>query len=374
MATAIILEAMHGANIARVVGQPVASGTTVSAGQVLFEVENHKVVQEIDSPIAGRLFHGLAQGDLLRHGMPIAFIAAEDEDTALLLAEATKAKADTAVEWDAVIAREPLDPESAGQRVSIAKATEIAVLGNGAGNSLLASLGASLGPIRRSAATPNFFQDKILDLLVYEAARLLTEKRFLALNSRFADGMVIAQGRIKAGISFDEGGRLTLYALADAETLTLAQVQDGIVDGLMRYVGQRLSLAEVATSTFTISDVSAVPLSFTVPLLPRDQCFIIAVNRDEGGAFGLNMSFDHRVTEGLVAANFAQELIKRIRSYAVQPALSASVEEEHAPAVCSFCERTVESEIGDFRRRGLLKIVDISHGEVLCCTSCWEGW
>ncbi len=377
MATPVILEAWHGANIARVAGTPIASGSLVSSGDCLFAIENHKVVQDIDCPATGRLVHGLTEGDLLHPSMPIAFIAHPDDDIAELLAQAALSKIAEGMDWDSVIADVPLDNSLPGKRVSVAKATEIAVLGNGAGNSLLASLGASIGPIRRSETTPGFFQDKILDLLVYEAARLLTEKRFRALNSRFADGMVIAQNHIKAGISFDEGGRLTLYALAEAETLTLAQVQDAIVDGLMRYVGQRLSAEEVATSTFTISDVSAVPLSFSVPLLPRDQCFIITVTRDDGGSFGLNMSFDHRITEGLAAANFAQQLIKRIRSYAVteEPLSQITLAQAApAPAVCSFCERTVEEEIAGFRRRGLLKIVDASYGEVLCCSACWEGW
>lgn len=361
MATGIILEATNGADTARITGVLVASGDAVSAGQALFEIENHKVVQEIEAAVAGRLVHALAVGDLVQHAVPIAFIADDGEDTAAMLVEAARATL-------------PPSAPAAGKPVSVAKATEIAVLGGGAGNSLLASLGASVGPIARRAETPAFFREKILDLLVYEAARLLTEKRFRVLNARYSDGLVTPQQRIKAGISFDEGRRLTLYALPDPQTMTLAQVQDGIVDGLMRYVGQKLSLEEVATSTFTISDVSAVPLSFSVPLLPVDQCFIIAVTRDEGGAFGLNMSFDHRVTEGLVAANFAQELIKRIRSYAVKEAVAVPTEQAALAAVCSFCERTVESEVSDFRRRGLLKIVDASHSEVLCCTSCWEGW
>ena len=55
-----------------------------------------------------------------------------------------------------------------------------------------------------------------------------------------------------------------------------------------------------------------------------------------------------------------------------QPTLA--MPREVAAAVCSFCERSVEEEIGGFKRRGLLKIVDGSHGEVLCCTACWEGW
>lgn len=367
MAEAIKVQAMQGANIARIAADPPPSGTMVEAGQLLFEVENHKVVQEIDAAVAGRLVHNLSKGDFIRLDTPFAFIAAHGEDEAALLATAAGAK--TEADWNATIAPCPLPAEGESKPVSIAKATEIAVLGNGAGNSWQATLGAAIGPIWRSEATANFFQDKITDLLVYEASRLLATKKYRVLNARFADGKIVERAEVNAGVSFDEGKRLTLYAIPKADTLTLPQVQDALVDGLMRYVGRKLTVHEVSSSTFTISDVTTTDLNQSVPLLPRNQCIIIVLIKDPAAGYMLSISYDHRITEGLTVAGFAQELIKRLRSYSAAQPLG-----DVAPAICAYCERGVETEVGEYRRRGLLKIIDESGDEQLCCSTCWENW
>ncbi len=373
MAQPVTIEAMHGANFGRVVAVPVASGGAVTAGQTVLEVENHKIVQEIASPGDGVLVHALEPGALVRLAWPVAFVAGPGDDQAALLAEAAQGIAPGDASWDDLVCPVPAAiQEAAGKPVSIAKATEIAVLGGGAGNSLLATLGTAIGQVRRSAGTAGFFEDKVLDLVVYEASRLLTEKRFKGLNARFAGGRIVPHARVSAGVSFDEGGRLTLYAIPDSDQLDLAQTQDALVDGLMRYVGRRLSLADVASATFTVSDVTATELTLSVPLLPRDQCIIIVVIRDPVAGFTISISYDHRITEGLTVSNFAAELVKRVRSYggAPEPAESAAA----LAAVCSFCERSVTQEVNDFRRRGLVRIIDAKGHDALCCSSCWEGW
>ena len=255
MAEPIRVEAMQGANLARIAAAPPPSGSRVEAGQTLLEVENHKVVQEIESPVSGIFLHDLALGDFVYLDVPIAFVACESENLDALMADTKKGKAAADADWALVVGSCPIGLPDAGRAVSIAKATEIAVLGNGPGNSLQATLGAAIGPIWRSEATANFFQDKITDLVVYEASRLLTTKKFRILNSYFENGRIIQHDHVSPGVSFDEGGRLTLYAIRNADTLSLPETQDSLVDGLMRYVGRRLVIKDVATSTFTISDV-----------------------------------------------------------------------------------------------------------------------
>jgi pyruvate/2-oxoglutarate dehydrogenase complex dihydrolipoamide acyltransferase (E2) component len=371
MAEALKVQAMQGANVARIASDPPPSGSMVEAGQLLFEVENHKVVQEFDAPARGTLVHALAKGDFIRLDMPFAFVAGENDDAAALLEMARAAKVEGDYSWDQIVGACSTPTSDEGRPVSIAKATEIAVLGNGAGQGWQATLGAAIGPIWRGEATANFFQDKITDLLVYEASRLLATKKFRVLNARFANGQVIEREHINAGVSFDEGKRLTLYAIEKADTLTLPQVQDALVDGLMRYVGRRLALHEVAGATFTISDVTTTDLDLSVPLLPRGQCIIIVLIKDAAAGYKLSISYDHRITEGLTVAGFAEALVARLRSYSAPPPHG---EADTSPAICAYCERTVETEVVEYRRRGLLKIIDESGEEQLCCSTCWENW
>lgn len=366
MATAITIDGMRGANFALVVRTPAESGSPVTAGETILEIENHKVVQEIEAAADGVLLHGLQPGDLIRLDAPVAFIAAAGEDQAALVAQAREAQLPAMPDWTEEAVAEPKG-EPQGKAISTAKATEISVLGHGAGNSLAATLGTAIGVVPRTGATPAFFQDKILDLIVYEVSRLLAGKKYRKLNAHFSGGRIVPHEKVVPGISFDEGGRLTLYAIPDAESLSLAQTQDRIAEGLMRYVGRKLSIAEVATSTVTINDSSAADLNLTVPLLPRGQTLIISVIRDAATGFSLGITYDHRVTEGLTVANFAQELAKRVRSY-------AAPEARPAEAACAFCQRTAAMEVAEFRRRGLMRIIDETGEENWCCATCWENW
>ncbi|MDQ2877783.1 MAG: 2-oxo acid dehydrogenase subunit E2 [Pseudomonadota bacterium] len=370
MAVAIKIDATGGANMAKVVELPVASGDPVEAGQTVLAVENNKVVVEVVSPIAGKMIHALTKGDMVRLDVPIAFIAAKRDGAAALLAEAAKGIIGDGMDWDDIVADAASPRVDAGKPVGIAKATEIAVLGNGAGNSLLATLGTSIGPVPRSEGTSSFFVDKVSDLLVYEASRLLASKPYRILNAFFDNGHIVPRDRVVTGVSFDEGGRLTVYGIPYADKLSLSETQDALVGGLMRYIGKRLTIDDVTTATFTVSDVSTADINLSVPLLPRGQCIIIALFKDRAGSFAISISYDHRVTEGLTVANFAQELTKRIRSYAVDDGAARPAE----PAVCAFCQRTAQAEVIQFRRRGLLKIVDQNSEELLCCSSCWENW
>lgn len=366
MATPVRIEGAKGASFARIIAVPVPSGERVSVGQTILEVENHKVAQEIDSTVEGILHHDLQVGDLVKVGKPIAFLAAPDEDGAKWVQESRVAKLHSIPKLPGEVLQETRATKG-GTPVPVAKATEISVLGHGAGNSLAATLGVAVGPVRRRADTPSFFRDKVLDLVIYEASRLLAGKRFRILNSKFARGHIVPHEKLVVGISFDEGGRLTIYAVPDADKLSLGQTQDQVADGLMRYVGRKLKIEDVATSTVTINDSSAVPLNSSVPLLPMDQCIILSLTKDAEGSFMLSITYDHRITEGLTVASFATDLVNRVRSYAA-PADDAE------QLKCAFCERTARMEAAEFGRRGLLRISSADGAERWCCATCWENW
>lgn len=369
MATAITVEDYGGANVARISAVLRASGEAVAAEEVVFEIENHKAVQELESPGAGVLAHGLSVGDHVRLGVPIAYVAEGGEDVEGLAARA-RAEALHQDGWTGEIASPPVRGDSPGEPVSLRKATEIAVLGNGAGASMLSTLGAAIGPVRRDPATPDFFSNKILDLVVFEASRLLAGD-YKRLNAWFEDGRVITRGPVHAGVGFDDGARLTLYTVEDAQALSLADTQDEIVGGLMRYVGQSLAPDQVSRSSFTVSDLSASQLIFSFPLLPRGQCVIIAVTKSEAGDYALYVSFDHRVTEGMPVAAFTTELVARIRSFSVaEPAAAAAAED---PPSCAWCGRTVEEETA-LGGKGLLRVAEAGGNDGFCCSACWGGW
>ncbi len=356
-----------GARVAQIVSTPISSGAMVEEQDVLFELDNHKATQEIVSPAAGRLVHCWSPGDLVTLDRPLAYVIAPDEHPSAYEQEIEQSR--HLGGWDDIVSDSVSTPAAKGDIVPVHKATEIAVLGNGAGNSMLSMVGGSIGRVVRSSSTADFFRGKILDLVAFETSRLLAGKKYRLLNSYFEDGRIVPHDTVTAGVGFDEGGRLTLYCVENADKRSLIDTQNAIVDGLMRYVGRTLQPGEISTATFTISDLSASSLTFSLPILPRQQCIIIAITRSHEGEYSLYVSFDHRVTEGLLVSNFLVELIGRLQSYHLDEKAPAEREE----AACHYCMSTLSQERSQLGNKGLMKIVDRDGQDVLCCSSCWKG-
>ena len=96
-----------------------------------------------------------------------------------------------------------------GERISPRKSEEINLLQSGAGNTTQSTLGVRIGKIRARREAGDAFEDKILDLVVFEASRLM--KQFPKLNSAFADNQIFNFSSINAGVAFDTGAKLVVY-------------------------------------------------------------------------------------------------------------------------------------------------------------------
>ncbi len=255
--------------------------------------------------------------------------------------------------------------DAPGEPVSARKRAEIDVLGGGAGGSLLSVVGVSLGRLAIRRPAGSFLANRIVDLVIFEAARLM--KRYPKLNAAYRDGRLVLHPAVHAGLAIDGGGRLVVYGIADADTTALADLPEIMADAVARYVEEGLTAAEMTRATFTVTDLSDGDLDFVLPLLPRGQSCILGITRDADGAFRLFAGFDHRVTEGREVSSFLGELRTRLLSF-------SAAEPDGGSAHCLYCERSAEEAVGLAKDRGLLRIVDRRGREALCCASCWNGW
>jgi pyruvate/2-oxoglutarate dehydrogenase complex dihydrolipoamide acyltransferase (E2) component len=251
-----------------------------------------------------------------------------------------------------------------GERISPRKSEEINLLQAGAGNTTQSTLGVRIGKIRARREAGDAFEDKILDLVVFEASRLM--KQFPKLNAAFADNQIFNFSSINAGVAFDTGAKLVVYGIENSNLKGLREIREEIEDALDRYLSDRLSLREMTRATFTLTDLSASPLDFVLPILPARQSCIIGITRNSKSEFSLYAGFDHRITEGREVALFLDQLAERIASFDREAAAAE-------PARCFFCETSAGDRINE-DKRGLLKIVTPSGEEVLCCNTCWMGW
>ena len=249
-----------------------------------------------------------------------------------------------------------------GQR----KRAEIDTLSHGAGQTMLSVLGISLGHLLVRRQPGDFLAGRITDLVLYEASRLM--RKYPRLNAFYADGQVFLHESVHAGLAIDDGGRLMVYGLENADQTGLPELADSIADAVGRYVNNELTAHELTRATFTVTDLSAGELDFVLPLLPRGQSAILGITASTSQGYRLFVGFDHRVTEGREVMAFLGELRDRLLSFssAERTVLSASV--------CSFCARSATEAVRSSKEKGLLKVVGRDGAEVLCCGSCWNGW
>lgn len=259
---------------------------------------------------------------------------------------------------------EALSNVGGAERISPRKGEEISLLQAGAGNTTQSTLGVRIGKIRARREAGDTFQGKILDLVVFEASRLM--KQFPKLNSTFSENQIFKYSSINAGVAFDSGARLVVYGIENSNGKSLREIREEIEDSLDRYLGDRLSLRELTRATFTVTDLSASQMDFVLPILPARQSCIIGVTRNSKEEFSIYVGFDHRVTEGREVALFLDQLADRIASFDRQTRAAE-------PARCFFCETSAGDGLND-DKRGLLKIVRPGGDEVLCCNTCWLGW
>jgi hypothetical protein len=230
---------------------------------------------------------------------------------------------------------------------------------------MLSVLGLCVGPLTIRRDQGDFLTGRITDLVIYEAARLM--KKYPRLNASYADGFVYQHEAVHAGLAIDGGGRLTVYGVENADQVSLQDLPNIIADAVARYLNDELSPIEVTRATFTVTDLSGEDLDFVMPLLPQEQSCILGVTRTRENEFRLFAGFDHRVTEGKEVSMFLVELRDRLLSF-------DTPNDKREAACCEYCDRSAAEAARKGKEKGLLKLIDHSGREVLCCASCWNGW
>jgi pyruvate/2-oxoglutarate dehydrogenase complex dihydrolipoamide acyltransferase (E2) component len=396
-----------------------ANGALVKRDQRIFSIETSKAVEEIHAPVDGIVVHQLKTGDSVQVGVAIAEIREElggaltlDAPTVPAVAASVARAAGpplgeatvsprriprlsraaaalaaqngvgaTAFDADFVTeanvrrhlglaaakradVREPMltaPPAADLEPIPARKREEIRVLSLGAAASMLSVVGVELGAVglERGDLGP-MFATRIVDLVVYEASRLMPG--FKKLNAAWHEGGIEYHREINAGIAYDAGGRLAVYGIARADELSLDDIQDAILDGFKKYVQNRLSAQELTRATFTVTDLSPTQMDFVFPLLPRGQSCIIGIAGSPARGFRLYLGFDHRVTEGLEASRFLRQLRERVTA--------AVAAQRMVRLRCGLCGQEPAAETG--MASNLLRIVDRSGAEILCCHACWD--
>jgi pyruvate/2-oxoglutarate dehydrogenase complex dihydrolipoamide acyltransferase (E2) component len=380
----------------------------VESGKRIAEVETSKAILEIESPYSGYVRHRAAPGAEIGVGAILCYVTAAPDD----LLPAAESVPQAALEQEAaqsagtgarfsrkalILAQEhgidlrrfegrglvrerdileflggaaPGGPRpgvvTRTEPLSKRKKAEVAQLLSGRTN-FLASMLSVLCPtrgLRAAIASRLDLGANALAVVVYEAARLL--KSYPIFNSFYHDDCVNYYEAVNIGFAVDSDQGLKVPVIRDADKKEPGVIAREIQDLLLSYQTNELKVQDIAGGTFTITDLSGEDALFFHPLINQEQGAILGLGAEqfpkggEEGAYQLFLGFDHRLSEGRMAARFLRDLRDKLSSYE-RPVPEPS---------CDACRRSVKELEGS--RLRLLRTVRSDGRRAWVCSACLE--
>jgi len=211
-----------------------------------------------------------------------------------------------------------------------------------------------------------YLKDSLLPIVIYETARLL--KKYPLLNAFFHNDSIALYNKVNIGFAVDLGKGLKVLQIADTCSKDVSEIERSIMDLSNKYLDDQLSVEDLSNSTFTITDLSAEGVSFFLPLVNARNSAILGISSVDQklNRSTLTLSFDHRVTEGKVAAQFLGELKERLESF----------RSKNSRIVVSSisCYRCGKSLANDLNNMGFVKCVTPEGEDAHICQTCFKGF
>ncbi len=161
-------------------------------------------------------------------------------------------------------------------------------------------------------------------------ATCLALQRNPVFNASFDEegGQVIYKSYVNMGIAVDSDRGLVVPVLRNAERLSLTGIAGALSALADQIRGNRFAVDDLRGGSFTITNIGAIRGTVSTPIINYPEVAILGLGRSrwmpvirdgevaKALVLPINLSFDHRVTDGANAARFADEII----SYLEMPA------------------------------------------------------
>ncbi len=203
----------------------------------------------------------------------------------------------------------PLVPSSK-EKLSALKGAEIANLMAGQ-NTITSNFQKTINmPLQDMSASVGtaFSSMLIVPKILKQCSRLL--KEFPLLNAYLGSGVINVYETVSIGYAIDLGSGLRILSLGDVEQLDENEIKIKISAGVKAYMMNRLDPNEARRSTFIVTDLSNEGVDYFVPLLGKNQSATLGICAVDptAGSVKVSLTFDHRVTEGRMVANFLRQM------------------------------------------------------------------
>ncbi|MGI9860865.1 dihydrolipoamide acetyltransferase family protein [Moorella naiadis] len=284
-----------------------AEGDRVARGEPVVEVMTEKITNVVEAPVDGILSKILAaSGEVLAVGAQLGTIntamgAQENiRDNAVPVPSETAPPGSLLTPMRQAISRRMLASWQVPQ-VTIFAEAEVA--------SLEAAYRAQKAEIPQLT-----FTSVLLKIL----ASVLKEQSLF--RSYLQEDRVYIAEHINIGVAIALPEGLVVPVLADADQLSLAEINDALRQLVSRARGKQLTEADLSGSVFTLSNLGGYEITYFTPLLNPPEAAILGVGRIktmpnlEAGKLvtkrilPLSLTHDHRLIDGATAAQFLQRL------------------------------------------------------------------
>jgi pyruvate/2-oxoglutarate dehydrogenase complex dihydrolipoamide acyltransferase (E2) component len=209
-----------------------------------------------------------------------------------------------------------------------------------------------------------YFKNSLLPLLVYETSRLLV--KYPLLNGFFDNNQIYTYNEVNIGFAIDIDKGLKVVKVATTNELTVAQVEETILELSNQYLEDKIPIESLTGISFTVTDLSGEGVSYFRPLVNMYNSAIMGISAidEELQRFNTSITFDHRITEGKYVAQFLNELKARMESYAYNDA------EANNHIKCYKCFKTLQEDLAQV---GLLPVITPQGKREHICQTCWNG-
>ncbi|RME37741.1 MAG: 2-oxo acid dehydrogenase subunit E2 [Planctomycetota bacterium] len=169
---------------------------------------------------------------------------------------------------------------------------------------------------------------KLTPLAFVIRATCLALRKFPIFNASFDEEnqQIIYKEYINIGVAVDSERGLIVPVIRNADRLSLRQIAMELRSLADRIRNNRFAIEDLRGGTFTITNVGALGGVVSTPIINYPEVAILGlgrsrwmpvVRRDEivkALMLPLNLSFDHRATDGANAARFTKELMSYLET------------------------------------------------------------
>jgi pyruvate/2-oxoglutarate dehydrogenase complex dihydrolipoamide acyltransferase (E2) component len=159
------------------------------------------------------------------------------------------------------------------------------------------------------------FRSSILPIVIKEICGIIEAEKSMSVLNAFCDqDNIYLYKDMNAGIALNFGDGLRIGVIKQANKKSLTEIEDALLSLIDKYIERKLTVEDISDATFTITDLTDQNIDSFTPLIKNKNSMMIGICGERGGLQSISITFDHRVTDGLLASIFLNRVIDKIVS------------------------------------------------------------